>query len=72
MNTDSLNSEKGTILVVDDDTSFRRALRLTLSGMGFTVVDASRGEAALSLIRVTEFDAVLLDVDIPGDRKSVV
>ena len=66
MNTDSLNSEKGTILVVDDDTSFRRALRLTLSGMGFTVVDASRGEAALSLIRVTEFDAVLLDVDIPG------
>ncbi len=66
MNTDSLHSETGTILVVDDDTSFRRALQLTLSGMGFTVIDASRGEAALSLIRVNQFDAVLLDVDIPG------
>jgi two-component system KDP operon response regulator KdpE len=34
--------------------------------MGFIVVDASRGEEALSLVRVTQFDAVLLDVDIPG------
>jgi two-component system KDP operon response regulator KdpE len=56
----------GTILVVDDDSSTRRALRLTLSGMGFTVVEAARGEEALSLVRVTRFDAVLLDVDMPG------
>jgi two-component system KDP operon response regulator KdpE len=59
-------SEQGTILVVDDDSSTRRALRMTLSGMGFTVVEAARGEEALSLVRVTRFDAVLLDVDMPG------
>ena len=57
---------QGTILVVDDDSSTRRALRVTLSGMGFTVVEAARGEEALSLVRVTRFDAVLLDVDMPG------
>jgi two-component system KDP operon response regulator KdpE len=57
---------QGTILVVDDDISTRRALRMTLSGMGFTVVEAARGEEALSLVRVSRFDAVLLDVDMPG------
>lgn len=57
---------EGTILVVDDDSSTRRALRLTLTGMGYTVVEAARGEEALSLVRVTWFDAVLLDVDMPG------
>jgi two-component system KDP operon response regulator KdpE len=60
------NLAHGTILIVDDDSSIRRALRTTLSGMGFTVVDAARGEEALSLVRVTWFDAVLLDIDMPG------
>jgi two-component system KDP operon response regulator KdpE len=60
------NSEAGAILVVDDDSSIRRALRVTLSGMGFTVVEAARGEEALSLVRMTRFDVVLLDVDMPG------
>lgn len=60
------NVLQGIILVVDDDSSTRRALRVTLSGMGFTVVEAARGEEALSLVRVSWFDAVLLDVDMPG------
>jgi two-component system KDP operon response regulator KdpE len=66
LNTEPANAGQGTILVVDDDSSTRRALRVTLSGMGFTVVEAARGEEALSLARVTWFDAVLLDVDMPG------
>ena len=66
MNTEQSNAGQGTILVVDDDSSTRRALRVTLTGMGFTVVEAARGEEALSLARVTWFDAVLLDVDMPG------
>jgi two-component system KDP operon response regulator KdpE len=63
---EALNAEHGTILVVDDDSATRRALHMTLSGMGFTVVGAARGEEALSLVRVTRLDAVLLDVDMPG------
>jgi len=62
----AINCGTGTILVVDDDSSTRRALRVTLSEMGFTVVEAARGEEALSLVRVSWFDAVLLDVDMPG------
>jgi two-component system KDP operon response regulator KdpE len=66
LSTEPLNVQQGTILVVDDDTSTRRTLRMTLTEMGFSVVEAARGEEALSLVRVTWFDAVLLDVDMPG------
>jgi two-component system, OmpR family, KDP operon response regulator KdpE len=66
LSTEQPTSSQGTILVVDDDTSMRRALRVTLLGMGFTVVEAARGEEGLSLVRVTWFDAVLLDMDMPG------
>ncbi len=60
------SASQGIVLVVDDDSSTRRALRVTLSGLGFTVVEAARGEEALSLVRLSWFDAVLLDVDMPG------
>ena len=66
MNTESLNTGQGIILVVDDDNSLRRALRVTLSGLGFSVMEAARGEEALALAHTTWIDAVLLDVDIPG------
>ncbi len=66
MNTESHVAGQGTILLVDDDNSFRRALSLTLSGMGFTIVDVPRADEALSLLQLTQFDAVLLDVDMPG------
>jgi two-component system KDP operon response regulator KdpE len=66
LSTEPLVVHQGTILVVDDDSSTRRTLRMTLTEMGFAVVEAARGEEALSLVRVTWFDAVLLDVDMPG------
>jgi two-component system KDP operon response regulator KdpE len=66
LNTESQVAGQGTILVVDDDNSFRRALYVTLSGMGFTIVDVPRADEALSLVQLTQFDAVLLDVDMPG------
>ena len=66
MNPEQSTPRQGTILVVDDESSVRRVLSVMLSGMGFTVVEASRGEEALALVRLTKLDAVLLDVDIPG------
>jgi two-component system KDP operon response regulator KdpE len=66
MNIEPSNAGSGTILLVDDDSSTRRALRVTLSSMGFTIVEAARGEEALSLVRVAWFDAVLMDVEMPG------
>jgi len=66
LNSGQAKAGQGTSLVVDEDSSTRTTLRVTLSGMGFTVVEAARGEEALSLARVAWFDAVLLDVDMPG------
>jgi two-component system KDP operon response regulator KdpE len=54
------------ILVVDDESAIRRALRPPLVELGFQVVDVSRGEEALQMLRPGGFDVVLLDVNMPG------
>ena len=58
--------QSGVILVVDDEAAIRRALRTTLLKLGFKAVEAARGEEALSLVRTNSFDAVLLDINMPG------
>lgn len=58
--------ESGLILVVDDELSIRRVLQKTLGGFGFQTMAAARGEEALSMTCATSFDAVLLDINMPG------
>jgi two-component system KDP operon response regulator KdpE len=58
--------QSGLILIVDDEAAIRRALRTTLFKLGFKTVEAARGEEALSLVRTNPFDAVLLDINMPG------
>lgn len=57
---------QGTILVVDDEPSIRQALHVTLGNVGFDVTEASSGEEALASIRQHRYDAVLLDMNMPG------
>src|SRR3569833_645844 len=54
------------VLVVDDEPAIRRALRPPLTELGFEMTEAPRGEMALELLRSEPFDAVLLDVNMPG------
>ncbi|HWG20865.1 MAG TPA: response regulator transcription factor [Terracidiphilus sp.] len=54
------------VLVVDDEPAIRRALRPPLTELGFEMAEVSRGEMALDLLRTEPFDAVLLDVNMPG------
>ena len=54
------------ILVVDDESAIRRALRPPLMELGFQVAEASRGEEALQVLRGATYDAVLLDINMPG------
>lgn len=61
-----MNQNQSTVLIVDDEPSIRVSLRTILSGMGFDVVEAARGEEALSLVRTAQFDVVLLDINMPG------
>jgi two-component system KDP operon response regulator KdpE len=61
-----MTQPRGKVLIVDDESAIRRALRNTLHGMGFEVDDASSGEAALDLVREAGYDVVLLDINMPG------
>ena len=61
-----MNPSQGKLLIVDDEASIRRALLTTLGAMGFEVSDVSTGEAALGLVRTAHYDAVLLDINMPG------
>ena len=61
-----MNQPPIRILVVDDESAIRRALRPPLVELGFQVLEASRGEEALQTLRASVFDAVLLDVNMPG------
>ena len=57
---------KGKLLIVDDEKTIRWALRKTLQGMNFEIAEAETGEQALALVRTVHFDAVLLDIGMPG------
>ncbi len=61
-----MNGNQSTVLIVDDEPSIRISLRTILSGLGFAVVEAARGEEAVSLVRTAQFDIVLLDINMPG------
>ena len=54
------------ILVVDDEPQIRRVLRTALTTQGYEVQDARTGEDALEALRNSRFDAVLLDMNMPG------
>jgi two-component system, OmpR family, KDP operon response regulator KdpE len=56
----------GNLLIVDDERSIRLSLRTILGNFGFEIVEAARGEEALALVRTEPFDAVLLDINMPG------
>ncbi len=58
---------KGSVLIVDDDRTFRFAMSKALRRLGFTVDEAESAEAALSpLSRPTPPDVVLLDLRMSG------
>ncbi len=59
-------SDKGTVLIVDDNLTNLSVLFNSLEGVGFRVLVATNGEAALSGIAQTLPDIILLDVMMPG------
>ena len=54
------------ILVVDDEPQLRRALKSTLSALGFVVAGAATGQEAMEMLRTVKFDLMLLDINMPG------
>ncbi len=50
------------ILIIDDDIDLVEAMRITLEGAGFEVLDAQDGLSGLELARKENPDLILLDV----------
>ncbi len=55
-----------TILVVDDSSSLRTAVRIALSGAGFEVVEAEDGKQALTKLDGRKYHLVISDVNMPN------
>ena len=55
------------MLVVEDDQSVSRMLRLSLSAAGFEITEMSTGGDALRVLDSAEVDAVVLDLGLPDD-----
>jgi DNA-binding response OmpR family regulator len=54
------------ILIVDDDEKFRRLLGQYLQAQGFAVTEANDGLSGVRQISQSKFDAVVLDLMLPG------
>jgi len=55
----------GRVLVVDDELSIRRLMRLYLTKAGFTVEEASTGGQAVVALRRGDLDLAIVDVMLP-------
>lgn len=62
----ALAPTKGTILVVDDDRQMVKTLTAVLQLKGWSTVSAFSGEEAIQTAKAQRFQAVLMDVRMPG------
>tara|TARA_R110000868_G_scaffold117599_2_gene312146 strand:+ start:2920 stop:4281 length:1362 start_codon:yes stop_codon:yes gene_type:complete len=58
-------NSRTSILVVDDDASFRKATRQALEARGIHVLDASNGKEATAILDKNHVQLVLSDVEMP-------
>lgn len=59
-------SSNPTVLLLDDEESVRRALRLYLERHAYHPVEAGTVQDAVALMRQTRFEAVIFDLRLPG------
>jgi DNA-binding NtrC family response regulator len=59
-------AKKGSVLVCDDEEIMRDVLETILSGAGYKVDLAKTGEEAVEACTQRPYDAVLMDVSMPG------
>jgi len=59
-------TQRFNVLIVEDDAGIRQSLFETLTALGFMIGEAGNGEQALVRLRMVDYDAVLLDINMPG------
>src|ERR1051325_1034925 len=66
LQTDTLNLQAMRVLVVEDEKKTAAFVRKALQAEGFAVDICNNGEDAWSAAHLTPFDAIVLDVMLPG------
>lgn len=61
-----IKAARKQILVVDDDEFIRAVCLVVLSGAGHDVSVAANGIAALQRLKVSEFDLIIADLEMPN------
>ena len=59
-------NDSGRILLVDDDPVLTASLESGLGAEGFDVMVSNNGTVALAVLEDTQFDAIVLDLMLPG------
>jgi len=60
------SQSKHRILIVDDDSEFRRSLKRILQKAGYHVNSASNGSQASEMLNKRVYPLILLDLHMPG------
>lgn len=60
-----IKEEKGTILIVDDESSSIELLKAVLSPIGYNILTALSGKEALNILDKNSVDVILLDIMMP-------
>jgi DNA-binding NtrC family response regulator len=61
-----MSKRKGTVLIIDDEEEIRESIELLLTSEGLSADTATSGEEGLKKIEDNLYDAVLLDLMLPG------
>src|SRR5213083_1474230 len=61
-----MSRRKGVVLIIDDEEEIRESIELLLNSEGLSTDTAANGEQGLKKIEENSYDAVLLDLMLPG------
>src|SRR5256885_7171689 len=61
-----MSRRKGVVLIIDDEEEIRESIELLLNSEGLSTDAAANGEEGLKKIEENSYDAVLLDLMLPG------
>ena len=53
------------VLIVDDETAIREAIRMTLEYEGYKIEEARSGQEGIDKATKVDYDAILLDIKMP-------
>lgn len=61
----------GMVLLIEDSTEIREAVRAMLRDLGFSVIEAASADEALQLAELPGIEIVLSDINLPGETSGL-